>query len=491
MQDIIVFGIGQNGKSALPFLERENHILFFTDNNAEKWGTNFENYSVKSPDEIKKYNCDIVISTLKYNNEIVEQLEQMGISWERICICCKFMADDRYGYEIIPLDEKRLLTTNIPLIQYDLYHTEECETPITRVLIYCRNFSVYTKQLIENISKRYHDVAFSLLTRAKEYKEKISADQLKHIYCFQTFSDLKTILEALPVYDAMQLLWIEGEWSYFYDCIRKKTKRLNLNVGGSDFYRADKNERDFKKNLIAFADKVTAETKGTICEFQNYYRDEVKGKMDLLPFGIEVLDFIESNKDKDKNTIRKKYGIPLNKLVVTCGHNAKEAHRHMEIISALERLPENVKRQIVCVFPMTYPNGINEYIRTVETRITESNLEYVILKKFMGFQEMAEYALISDIMIHVQTTDQLSSTMLEEMYAGSIVIAGSWLPYQSLHEMGIYFLDVDTTSDVAEVLEDVVTNIGTYKDKCKMNAELVWQHSSWDVLAPKWRALWD
>lgn len=490
MQDVIVFGIGQNGKSALPFLKREKHILFFTDNNVKKWGTNFENYSVKSPDEIRKYNCDIVISTAKYDNEIIEQLEQMGINRERIYICRKFQAKDVSDYEIIPVIEERLSKTNIPLVQYDLYHTKEYETSYTKVLIYCLYFSVYTKQLIENISRKYQNIEFSLLTKTKEYKEKIISNQLKHIYCFQTLSDLKTILEALPVYDAMQLLWIEWEWSYFYRPIRNKTRRLNLNVGGSDFYRADKKERDFKKNLIACADKITAETEGTVQEFREYY-NEVGNKISLLPFGIEVLEFIAANKSGNINGFKRKYHIPFDKIVVTCGHNAIEAHQHIEIISALEQLSENVKRQIVCAFPMTYPSGREEYISKVTTRLSESNLEYVILTDFMDFQSMAEYALISDIMIHVQTTDQLSSTMLEEMYAGSVVIAGSWLPYQSLHEMGIYFLDVDTIPDVTVVLEDVIKNLASYKEKCKGNSEIVWKHSSWDELAPKWRALWD
>ena len=115
----------------------------------------------------------------------------------------------------------------------------------------------------------------------------------------------------------------------------------------------------------------------------------------------------------------------------------------------------------------------------------------MILTEFMDFQSMAQYAMISDIMLHVQTTDQLSSTMLEEMYAGSIVIAGSWLPYKSLRKKGVYFIDVDTISDIISVLSDVVTNIEQYKEKCRDNAKIIWKYSSWDELAPRWRALRD
>ena len=204
-----------------------------------------------------------------------------------------------------------------------------------------------------------------------------------------------------------------------------------------------------------------------------------------------MLEYINENRNADKILIKEKYHIPLNKIVVTCGHNANSAHQHREIIKALNRLPENIRRQIVCVFPMTYPDIFDSYREEVCNILQKAEFNSVVLTEFMDFCAMAEYALISDIMIHVQTTDQLSSSMLEEMYAGSVVIAGSWLPYKFLHEMGIYFLDVDTISDVTLVLEGVVSNMDIHKEKCKGNAELVWNHSSWDVLAPKWRVLWD
>lgn len=481
--DIIVFGAGKAGKNAMSFLESQYHILFYVDNDEKKWGSVFGNYQVQSPDEIKKYDCAVVSVLNGYNLglEIVEQLEQMEVKHERIYFCSRLGSTSQL--EIYPL--KRTL------IQYDLFHVEEQQTDCKKVLIFCRGCSVYAKQLIENMAKKYDDIEFSLLTCNEGNKDQIASEQLKHIYYFRTMLDLRTILEQLPMYDAMQLLWMEKEWVYFHKLIRSKTKRLNLNIGGSDFYRASNTERDYKKKLIECADRVIGQTEDTVENFRSYYGDVAADRLCCFPYGIEVLDFINFNRGQDKNSFKRKYHIPLNKIVITCGHNAGQAHQHIEMIEAINRLPAKIKKQIVCVFPMTYPQGCNEYIDVVDNRLKQMDLKYVILKNFMDFQSMAEYALISDIMIHVQTTDQLSSSMLEEMYAGSIVIAGSWLPYKSLHKRGVYFLDVDTISDVTVTLENVVANMETYKDKCKGNRELVWEDSSWDVVAPKWHALWE
>lgn len=483
MQEAVLFGIGKIGIESIPFLERDYQILFLADNDESRWGTVFKDYVIERPDKLKDYNCKVIITSTRYGVEMAEQLENMGITRDRLYFCHKYAAGDVLDFEVCPSEQ--------PLIHYDLLHAEEHTTGRRKVMLFCNSYSVYTKQLIENISKRYDDIDFSLITMAKENKERIASKYLKHIYCFKTTIDLRSILEQLPVYDAMQLLWIERNWACVYKLIRNRTKKLNLNVGGSDFYRANREERDFKRKLIACADKVSAEIRGTVEEFKEYYSEETAGKMELLPFGIEVLDYIESCKKHDKNELKKKYRIPPDKVVVTCAHNAFRENRHLELIDALCKLDDRAKQEITCVFPMTYPDNMADYIREVKGRLDESGLDYVIMTEFMDFQEMAEYALISDIMIRVQTTDQLSSMMLEAMYAGGIVIAGSWLPYRPLHEMGMYFLDVDTIPEVTIVLEDVVTNIESYRKKCSGNSEIVWNHSSWDVLAPRWHALWE
>lgn len=487
--DIIVFGTGEIGKAVLPFLEKEYHILFFVDNNEKKWGTIFEKYRTESPEKIKKHNCALVIASTKFHLQIASQLEQMGVCRDKIYFCHRFQRDGIEEVEVYPLVESKLRGEPKRLIQYDICNMEEYETNNRKVLIFCRSYSVYTKQLIENMSKRYSDIEFSLLTQDKVNKDKISSNSLKHIYCFQSMADLKAILEQLPIYDVIHILFMDWEWAYTYRLIREKCHVLNLNVGGSDFYRAGTEERESKKNLIACVDRIMAQTEATVQEFIEYYDDLAKNKTHLLPYGIEILEWINCS-TVFKNEIKEKHSLPTGKIVVTCGHNASEAHQHLKIIDAVEELPEEIQKQLVCVFPMTYPQGKDLYIGRIRDRLEKSGINYVILTKFMNFQEMAEYARISDVMIHVQTTDQLSSAMLEEMYAGSIIIAGSWLPYKSLHDIGIFFMDVDSISDITVSLEDIIIKLEEYKEKCAGNRELIWKHSSWDELAPKWNAIW-
>lgn len=493
--DAVLFGAGYDCRMMLPFLEKQYHILYITDNNEALWGSTLEGYEILPVNNILQEGFRIIITSRRYALEITNQLLLMGMDENRIYSCHAFCTEEEAGREVYPLNPEKLICRQIPLHQYDLLQEDESGNENERfhkkILIICKEVSVYTKQLIENMASRYPDIEFSLLTHGEEYKTLIHTPHLKHIYRYQSQTDIRTILEQLPVYDVIQVLWLYREWSYFYRLIRKKARRLNLNIGGSEFYRAGQIERDFKRRLIASADCIIGQTKGIVREFSEYYGQDAEGKMCLLPYGIEVLDWINNIGEISKEKLRTKYGIAQDRLIVTCGHNACRAHQHTELLDALERLPKHIKEQIVCVFPMTYPEGVESYIEEIRSLLDASDLEYLILTEFMDFQGMAEYARISDIMIHVQTTDQLSSAMLEEMYAGSVIIAGSWLPYESLHKLGLYFLDADKIADVTDILEDVVMNIREYRQKCKENAGIVWNHSSWERLAPKWYGLWE
>ncbi len=496
--DAVLFGAGYDCKMMLPFLEKKYHILYITDNNEALWGNMLEGYKILPAKKILSETFLIIITSRRYVLEITNQLLLMGLDENRIYSChafCTVEEGDEVEVEVYPLNPEKLVCRQIPLHQYDLLWQDESGSENDgfhkRILIICKAVSVYTKQLIENMASRYPDIRFSLLTNGEEYKTLIHTPQLEHIYRYQSQTDIKTILEQLSVFDVIQVLWLEREWSYFYRLIRKKAKRLNLNIGGSDFYRSESTERNFKRRLIASADCIIGQTKGMVREFSEYYGQDVEGKMCLLPYGVEVLERINDIGEISNEKLRAKYGIVRDKLIVTCGHNASKAHQHTEMLDALKRLPKHIKEQIVCVFPMTYPEGAGDYIREIRSLLDASDLEHLILTEFMDFQGMAEYARISDIMIHVQTTDQLSSTMLEEMYAGSVIIAGSWLPYESLHEHGLYFLDVDKIADVTDILEDVVINIHKYKQRCKENARIVWNHSSWERMAIKWYGLWE
>lgn len=486
--NVVLFGVGTNAKRAMGYLKQKYNILWCVDNDKGKWGSMFFGYSVKSAMSLKNFDGLIIVIAENFTYEIVEQLEDMNIDRSRIMSLFCTVSDGMYSCDVYPIIKKDFNINRKKLSDYDLLNNEESCTFKKKILIFARFYSVYTKQLIENIHNSYDDVELSLLTADLENKKCIQNDCIAHIYYFETMNDLYNILYKLPQYDIAQLLWIENIWVYFSEEIREKFVKLNLCVGGSDFYRASKQNLEFKRKLIELADLVTAETTETIREFSKYYNID-SDKIRLLPFGLEVINYIKEVNDSNSQ-IRAKFNIPLDRVIVTCGHNAVKEHQHLKLIECLKGISEKVKNKVVFVFPMTYPTNRDDYINEVRTKLEEYELPFVIIKEFMDFKSMGEYAIISDLMIHVQTTDQLSSTMLEEMYAGSVVIAGDWLPYSMLHDRGLYFLDAHSIQDAVNKMEEVVLEINSFRDRCKINRDIIWKYHSWEALISQWHGIW-
>ena len=108
----------------------------------------------------------------------------------------------------------------------------------------------------------------------------------------------------------------------------------------------------------------------------------------------------------------------------------------------------------------------------------------------MTAEEMAEVAIISDILIHVQTTDQLSSAMLSHMYVGNVVIAGAWLPYDDLKNRGIEFFEVAKISELSNTIPQIIESFDDIIIKCKDNKNKVHDISSWEKSAKEWYNLY-
>jgi len=89
-------------------------------------------------------------------------------------------------------------------------------------------------------------------------------------------------------------------------------------------------------------------------------------------------------------------------------------------------------------------------------------------------------------MVYLPTSDQLSGSMQECLYAGNIVITGDWLPYRILEEQGIFMLKISSVDEVGEKLIYSLNHLKKLKESCKGNSQIIWNMSSWDKNINDW-----
>lgn len=87
---IIIFGAGNICRVMLAYpLQKDVEILFLCDNDNEKWKEKVAGYSVKSPEEIRNVDYDLIlVASLRFDlvEEILEQLSLFGVPENKIML---------------------------------------------------------------------------------------------------------------------------------------------------------------------------------------------------------------------------------------------------------------------------------------------------------------------------------------------------------------------------------------------------------------------
>lgn len=326
---------------------------------------------------------------------------------------------------------------------------------------------------------------FDLLTMDSKYKSEVSTAALENVYFYNSDESFVRVVNALPKYPVIEIHYLEEFYSQYMELFSEKYERLHICIWGSDFYRSSAEDRETKEKVIQLADKIIFGNPKTQNDFISYYNIQRK-KTDISQFGLSVLDEIDNISELRKEELMSKFGISRGKVVVTIGHNASPAQRHEEIILNLEE-HKLIKDKCYFILPMTYGKS-DAYLSKIKKILKKHQFQYIILEEFMADEQVAALRSITDIFIQLQPTDQLSGSMQEHLYAGSVVITGSWLPYEILKNEGIYFLEVNRLTQVGEKLIQCVSDLDKHREFAITNNIAIKKLSHWNIVGEKWNS---
>ena len=271
--------------------------------------------------------------------------------------------------------------------------------------------------------------------------------------------------------------------------LRNICDKLIVSVWGDEIFRNSPETMKKHKVYYSCADRITMATKVMIDRFNSVYNNEFAAKVSMNKFAIGLFDKIDVVKNEfTRGQICEEFGIKHpEKTLVFVGHNGREAQRHTELTKELLNLPQELKDNIVLVYTMTYGVRDNAYIEEMEAAAKQTGCEYVILRDFMNEETSAKLRTICDVMLHAQLTDAFSASIQESLYSGSIIINGSWLPYNELPNYKECVVEYDDITQIGQVLQTVLENQEIYRTKFKANRDILRQISSLEVTTEKWK----
>lgn len=366
-----------------------------------------------------------------------------------------------------------------------------------KILLIGNRLDIFAKELGGELVGKGHNVYFldtanlEILSWDREVVER------QYALRFQRFRDIPKINALVKLFliskilnksgfDVVNILGVGWHFVLLFLWLERHI-RLILTFYGSDFYRSSRWAKTVLLPLYKRVYAITFTNPATKASFLKHYQC-FEEKCHVCRFGLKTLDFIDKNRSTNRAGIRKHLGYDQNRLIVTCGYNATSAQQHETMIECIKRLPKKAKDAMQFVFPLTY--GDPAHKEKVKAILHRSSLNYLVLEEFLYADENAYIKLASDIMINILQTDSFSGSMQEFLYAGNIVITGSWLPYELFDSSGIVYEKIDEPQALTSKLFECYEGFEEFRKKLGANEAIIHELSSWSVTIEQWLAVY-
>lgn len=284
-------------------------------------------------------------------------------------------------------------------------------------------------------------------------------------------------------YDEVHIHFVAPFHLWMLPIYRYVGKRVVVAIWGSDLYRC-KNEGQLKKILLK-SDVIISCSGEMDANLKKLLPQNHLHKIQRAFFGLNVIDQIDKSKANFDKEAFKKYLGAGNRKIVVIGNNGSQEQQHLSVLSYLS---SQTSSNFFFIVPVTY-GGNKAYISNISKRMRDLNLEGRVLKEFMPLKEIAKIRLVTDIYIHLQTTDALSGAMREHLYAGNKVITGSWLPYGDLVESGLSLLMINHVREIGSALDNIDKLLPLSPHNLEKNACIIREISSWSSVIKTWASL--
>ena len=347
----------------------------------------------------------------------------------------------------------------------------------------------YLSQLASLLHQQDYDV----------YHYLIATGELKHngelaspgisgqhpVKLLKRFFSISHTLKNMEGFDALHFHYSHIVYLPLYFWWRRFSSEFVHTIWGSDFYRtAAWRHRIFrlfygKMNEISFANSRTLKA------FAQKYPN-LTGRLHLARFGLISLDVIRRIRSLEREAEwRKSLGLPYDLPIICLGYNASPAHQHIPVLREMIQ-SYNPEFAFHLVLTLTYGSTSDDYVGEINALLSKAPFSSSVFTNYLSHEDVARLRLVTAILIHVPVTDQLSAVLQEALFCGSHVIAGRWLEYQDLKDLGISWNEVDQLEEIMPLLHQLLDG---KKPAQNFEAEIS-QLSGWDQVLGQWMRLY-
>lgn len=286
------------------------------------------------------------------------------------------------------------------------------------------------------------------------------------------------------------------QYSYLRELFLVPTnKKIVCSFWGSDLLRtSDILNFYFVKKALNKATIITCQSAELKEIILSKFGRNLYNKIQINMFPVDSItynqmDVLSDNSEKI-NEFKNTFAYETEKLNILIGHNGSPFNNHLEIINQIRKSIHI--RNLHLIINLNYgisPKEKEAYKNKLINTLIDSGCTYTLIEHFFSKEELALSRLSTDIFIHMPISDALSGSMLEMLYASSIVITGSWLPYKTFTSNNLLYHEVAGFHQLSKKINEIATNFEQNKERIKHNKMIIKNHFLNDSIVRKWSTI--
>ncbi|MGX7668077.1 hypothetical protein [Flavobacterium pedocola] len=336
------------------------------------------------------------------------------------------------------------------------------------------------------VSKHFYQTFFFILVFELKLKKAAHffVESVKGKAFFLTNANFKT-------YDTFHFHYLQ--YSYLRELFFvPKGKKIVCSFWGSDLMRtSDTFNHYFVGKALRKATVITCQSLEMREILLSKFGRELLDKVVVITFPIDqkVFDGIDSKPMNSEalEAFKKDFQYGNDKINVQIGHNANPQNNHLSILEGFEKV--SFKDKLHLVVHLGYGISKEEkqsYTNLLHQQLNKTGIPFTLSDDFFVDDSLVFSRLATDIFIHLPVSDALSATMTEMLYAGSVVITGSWLPYKTFRKIGLHYHEIEDFKELPEKLNFIMANLDSERQKCQQNRAVIRAYFFRNEIAATW-----
>lgn len=258
---------------------------------------------------------------------------------------------------------------------------------------------------------------------------------------------------------------------------------------GSDILCLDANDAWKLKRIIDISDVINISTPEMLKKFSQHFEGKYRGKILGAKFGSLAFSSIDSIKAiYNKDQCKEFFDIDNQKITIAVGYNGRREQQHIPALMSLKKICNEIKKDLFLIIHMGY-NLEDDYYADVKKEADACGIDYKIITTSFDLDNVALLRMATDIFLHAQTSDALSGSIRECIYAEAILLNPCWIQYSEYDNKGVEYITYSSFEEIASIIENIVKN--DIRIDTKRNAEIVGNSFSWNAVRKDWELIFN